>query len=228
MAFENSQPIPAPLAAEQTFIQRVYQWMALGLALTGFVALWASSSPSIINMLSGGAFWLFALAEIGIVIWLSSSILRISATAASVGFLVYSAINGLTLSFIFLIYTRASVASTFFITAGTFAAASFYGWTTKRDMTSLGGFFMMGLIGIIIASLVNIFLRSPLLYWMLTYVGVFLFIGLAAYDVQRLKEIHHSGVGSTEQVAILGALRLYLDFINLFIYLLRIFGKRRD
>ncbi len=228
MAFGNSQPIPAPLAAEQTFIQRVYQWMALGLTMTGFVALWASRSMTMINMLSGGMFWMLALAEIGLVVWLSGSVMSISATAASIGFLVYSALNGLTLSFIFLVYTRASIASTFFITAGTFAAVSFYGWTTHRDLTGFRGFFTMALIGFLIASLVNIFLRSPGLYWGLSYFGVLLFVGLTAYDVQQLKTIQQSGAGAVEQVAIMGALKLYLDFINLFIMLLRILGRRRD
>ena len=228
MAMENSQPLPAPIAAEQSYIQRVYQWMSLGLALTGFVAVGVSHSPSMIQTLAGGMFWILALVEIGIVMWLSASVMSISPTAAAAGFLVYSAVNGLTLSFVFLVYTRASIASTFFITAGTFAAASFYGWTTKKDLTSYRGYLTMGLFGFLIASAINYFFTAPLIYWLLTYVGVFLFIALTVYDVQKLKEIHQAGIFPTEQAAVLGALRLYLDFINMFILLLRLFGRRRD
>ncbi|MDP3919635.1 MAG: Bax inhibitor-1/YccA family protein [Candidatus Omnitrophota bacterium] len=214
-------------ALTQTFMQRVYQWMSAGLALTGFIAYWASGNVSLMRSLHGGAFIVLVLVELGIVFWLSSQAMRISATAATAGFLIYSALNGLTLSYIFIIYTSASIASTFFITAGTFAAVSLYGWTTKQDLTSLGGFFIMGLIGIIIASVVNMFMRSPLLYWAISYIGVGLFIGLTAYDTQKLKNIHQSNPGAPDQLAILGALSLYLDFINMFIFLLRIFGRRR-
>jgi len=211
----------------QAFMQRVYQWMAAGLALTGFIAFWASSNMSIMRALQGGLFWVVVIAEFGLVIWLSRAISRISATAATIGFLIYSGLNGLTMSYIFLIYTQASIASTFFITAGTFAAVSIFGWTTKTDLTSLGGFFFMALIGIIIASVVNIFMRSSMLYWLISYAGVAIFIGLTAYDTQKLKEIHQSNPNAPDQLAIMGALKLYLDFINMFIFLLRIFGRRR-
>lgn len=210
-------------------MQRVYQWMAMGLALTGAVAMWAASSTPVLKFLAGGGFILFALVEIGIVIWLSASIMKISPQAAAAGFLIYSAINGLTLSFIFIAYTGTSIATTFFLTAGTFAGVSLFGWMTKSDLTSLGGFFTMGLIGIIIASLANFFFKSPALYWIISYAGLALFIGLTAYDTQRLKAIHQSGAGeSSGQLAIIGALKLYLDFINLFLFLLRLFGRRRD
>jgi len=214
-------------ASAQTFIQRVYQWMAAGLALTGFVAFWASGNLALIRALSGGGFIMLMLVELGLVFWMSASLLRMSPAMAITCFLVYSAINGLTLSFIFLVYTSASIASTFFITAGTFAAVSVFGWVTKTDLTSMRGFLFMGLIGVIIASVVNIFLRSPALYWILTYAGLAVFIGLTAYDTQQLKRIHQSGSGTSEQLAILGSLKLYLDFINLFILMLRIFGRRR-
>lgn len=213
--------------SEQTFIQRVYQWMAAGLAFTGAVSIWVASSPALLQALSGGMFFVLMLVELGLVFWLSARALQMSPTAAIGAFLVYSGLNGLTLSFIFLVYTSASIASVFFITAGTFAAVSLYGWVTKQDLTSMGGLLFMGLIGLIIASVVNIFLRSPALYWVISYVGVALFIGLTAYDTQQLKRIHQSGAGSTDQMAILGALKLYLDFINLFLMLLRIFGRRR-
>jgi uncharacterized protein len=215
-----------PTATEQSFIQRVYQWMAVGLALTGTVAYSVSTNVGLLQALSGGAFLVLMLVELGIVFWLTASINKLSPAAALGGFLVYSALNGVTLSFIFVAYTQASIASTFFITAASFAGISLFGWTTKTDLTSLRGFFMMALIGFLIASVVNIFLSSPVFYWILTYAGIALFIGLTAYDTQRLKEIHRSG-GATEQLAILGALKLYLDFINLFLLLLRLFGRRR-
>ncbi len=213
--------------AEQSFMQRVYQWMATGLALTGAIAAWIGGNPALVQALAGGWFFVFIIVELGIVFWLSSQIMRISAQTAITGFLVYSALNGVTLSFIFLVYSGASIASTFFITAGTFAAVSLYGWTTKADLTSMGSFLFMGLIGVIIASVVNLFFRSPALYWIITYIGLAVFIGLTAYDTQRLKQIHHSAQGSSQQLAVLGALKLYLDFINMFLLLLRIFGRRR-
>jgi len=213
--------------SEQGFIQRVYQWMAAGLTATGFVAMWVAANPPLLQALSGGLFFVLMIVEIGIVFWLSSQIMKISSTTAIAGFLIYSVLNGMTLSFIFLIYTASSISTVFFITAGTFGAVSVYGWTTKSDLTSMGSLLFMGLIGIIIASVVNIFLRSPVMYWLISYVGVAIFIGLTAYDTQKLKQIHQSGVGASEQMAIMGALRLYLDFINLFLMLLRIFGRRR-
>ncbi len=214
--------------ALQGFMQRVYQWMAAGLAVTGFVALWTAGNPGLVRALSGGGFLILMLAELGLVIWLSAAIQKISVQAATIGFLIYSALNGLTLSFIFLAYTGASVATTFFITAGTFAGVSLFGWVTKTDLSSLRGYLMMGLVGIILGSLVNIFFHAPAFYWILTYAGLAVFIGLTAYDTQRLKEMHESGVMTGDQMAILGALRLYLDFINLFLLLLRLFGRRRD
>lgn len=228
-SFNSSESFSSGQTALSTFIQKVYQWMAAGLALTGFIAFWTASQPGLLRMLAGGAFWVIAIAEIGLVWWLSASIQKqnISAQAATAAFLIYSALNGLTLSFLFLAYTGASIATVFLMSAGTFAVVSIYGWTTKADLSSAGGFFAMALIGLIIASVINIFLKSTALYWILSYVGVGLFIGLTAWDTQKLKTIHHNG-GGTDQLAILGALALYLDFINLFIYLLRIFGRRRD
>lgn len=223
----NYDSFSSPRTLVQTFIQRVYQWMAGGLVLTGMVAYWASSNLAVMRALQGGTFFILAIAEIGIVFWLSSQISRISAQAAMAGFLIYAALNGLTLSFIFLVYTHASIANAFFITAGTFAAMSLFGWTTKTDLTSLGGFLAMALIGVLIASVVNLFLHSPVLYWVVSYLGVGVFIVLTAYDTQRLKAIHESNPEAPEQLAIVGALSLYLDFINMFIMLLRIFGNQR-
>jgi uncharacterized protein len=214
--------------ALQSFMQRVYQWMAAGLALTGAVAFWASGNMDLMRALSGGAFLVLAIVEVGIVFWLSASITKISPTTAITGFLIYSALNGLTLSYIFLAYTGASIAMTFFITAATFGGVSLFAWTTKSDLSSLRGILMMALIGFLIASVVNIFLQSPAFYWILSYAGIAIFIGLTAYDTQMLKQWHQSGVVAGEQMAILGALKLYLDFINLFLLLLRLFGRRRD
>jgi FtsH-binding integral membrane protein len=214
-------------AAQQTFMQRVYQWMAAGLAVSGGVALWASTSAVLMKALAGGWFIALAIGLLVVVFWLSSQALKLSPAAAIAGFLVYAALNGLLLSFIFLVYTATSIATTFFVTASTFAAVSLFGWVTKSDLTSMGSFLFMGLIGVIIASVVNLFFQSPALYWIVTYAGLAVFIGLTAYDTQRLKQIYQSGAGSTEQMAILGALALYLDFINMFLLLLRIFGRRR-
>ncbi len=211
----------------QTFIQRVYQWMAVGLALTGFTAFGAASNLALMRGLSGGGFLLVMLVELGLVFWLSSSIMKISVQAATLGFLAYSVLNGLTLSFIFLAYTGASIANTFFIAAASFAGVSLFGWATKTDLGSLRGYLFMGLIGVMIASLVNLFFHNPAFEWILSYVGLAVFIGLTAADTQRLKAIHQSGGGASEQVAILGALQLYLDFINMFLFLLRLFGRRR-
>ena len=211
----------------QTFIQRVYQWMAVGLALTGLTAYGAASNMALLRALQGGGFLLLMIAELGLVIWLSASIMKISAQAATLGFLAYSFLNGLTLSFIFVAYTGASIANTFFITAASFAGVSLFGWATKTDLSSLRGYLSMGLIGVIVASLVNMFFHNPVFEWIISYVGLAVFIGLTASDTQRLKAIHQSGAGALEQVAILGALQLYLDFINMFLLLLRLFGRRR-
>lgn len=224
----DSLPAPQSQVLLQSFMQRVYQWMAGGLALTGVIAFWASGNLPLMRTLHGGLFFVLMIVELGLVFWLSSQIHKISATAATIGFLVYSGLNGLTLSYLFLVYTSASIATTFFLTAGTFAAVSLFGWTTKTDLTSLRGFLFMGLIGLIIASVVNIFLQSSAMYWIISYAGVGLFIALTAYDTQRLKEIHQQHPDAPDQMAIMGALKLYLDFINMFIMLLRIFGNRRS
>jgi len=209
------------------FMQRVYQWMAMGLALTGLLAFWTASNAGVLRFVLSGGGLLLALVEIGIVIWLSRSIRTISASTAVLGFLVFSALNGLTTSWIFLRYTQASIASTFFITAITFAGVSVYGWVTRQDLTSVGSFCFMALIGVIVASLVNFFFRSPVFYWIISYCGVAVFIGLTAYDTQRLKAVHQSMANAPEQLAIVGALMLYLDFINMFLFLLQLFGRRR-
>jgi FtsH-binding integral membrane protein len=217
------------------FVRSVYNWMGIGLALTGFVAFYVSSSETMLRLIFGNPILFFVLifAELGLVFAISGMVNRIGAGTATTLFLAYAGLNGLTLSFIFLAYTRTSIVSTFFVCAATFAACSVYGWVTKRDLTSLGGFLMMGLIGIIIASLVNMFFRSSAMGMIISYIGVLVFVGLTAYDTQKIKNMaltQPAGVGEgvVRKAAILGALSLYLDFINLFIMLLRIFGQSRE
>jgi FtsH-binding integral membrane protein len=217
-----------------TFVRSVYNWMAIGLALTGFVAFYVANSPSIMRLIIGNQLIFFGLiiGELALVFSISARVHKMQASTATGLFVLYAALNGATLSVIFLAYTKSSIASTFFICAGTFVACSIYGWTTKRDLTSFGGFLFMGLIGIIIASLVNLFIRSSAMYMIISYIGVFVFVGLTAYDTQKLKNMALTQPGGLEagvvrKGAILGALSLYLDFINLFLMLLRIFGDRR-
>ena len=207
--------------------------MAIGLALTGFIAYYVASTPALLNLILGNKILFFGLiiAELALVFTISARVHRMQASTATALFVLYSALNGATLSFIFIIYTRGSIASTFFVCAATFVACSIYGWTTKRDLTSMGGFLMMGLIGIIIASLVNLFIRSSAMHMIISYIGVLVFVGLTAYDTQNLKAMAISqpadvGAGAIRKGAILGALKLYLDFINLFLMLLRILGNR--
>ena len=214
-------------AVFSNFMQRVYHWMAMGLALTGLAALVTAGNIPFLRFLAQGGMLVFFLAEFGLVIWLTRSLQKISAQAATIGFLVFSVINGITLSSIFLVYTAASISSTFFITAMTFAGVSMYGWMTKQDLTSIGSFCGMALWGVIVASIVNIFFHSPIFQWVVSYCGVAVFIGLTAYDTQRLKGIHQSVPDAPEQLAIIGALMLYLDFINMFLFLLQIFNRRR-
>ncbi|HEX9777871.1 MAG TPA: Bax inhibitor-1/YccA family protein [Geopsychrobacteraceae bacterium] len=214
------------------FLARVYGWMTAGLALTALASMFTLSSEALLQLIFGNrmVFYGLIIAELGLVVALSAAINRISAATATLLFLVYSALNGVTFAAIFLIYTQSSIASTFFVASGTFAAMSCYGYLTKRDLTGWGSFLFMGLIGIIIASLVNIFLHSEMIYWITSYIGVFVFVGLTAYDTQKIKQIGQAGFADAEQQkksAILGALRLYLDFINLFLMLLRVMGNRR-
>lgn len=216
------------------FIRSVYNWMAIGLALTGFIALYVSNSPNMIKLIYGNQILFFGLiiGELGLVFYLSARVQKIQASTATALFILYAALNGVTLSFIFLIYTSASITSTFFICAATFVTCSIYGMVTKRDLTSLGGFMAMGLIGIIIASVVNMFIRSSGMSLIISYIGVFVFVGLTAYDTQKLKRMALTQpadleAGVVRKGAIMGALTLYLDFINLFLMLLRILGTRR-
>lgn len=219
------------IALAQSFFMQVYGWMTSGLLATGILAYYTTHSSFLLTMIFGNklVFYGLLLVNLGIVFALSGSIRSLSSTAASFLFFTYSALNGLTLASIFLLYTQESIATVFFITAGTFGAMTAYGYLTKADLSKWGSILFMSLLGLVIASLVNLFLQSPTLMWALTYAGVLIFVGLTAYDTQRLKEMAYS-LNDEETVgkfAVLGALTLYLDFINLFLYLLRIFGKRR-
>lgn len=208
-----------------TVMRGVYGWMGGGLFLTALVALITASSPVLLQAILGNRLLFYALVfgELGLVIAISGAINRISTATASMLFLLYAAINGLTMSTIFVAYTQSSIASTFLVTAGMFGAMSLYGYLTKSDLSSWGSFLFMGLIGVVIASVVNIFLQSPMINWVMSVCGVIVFTGLTAYDTQKIKQMGDSG----RKGAILGALTLYLDFINMFLLLLRFFGNRR-
>ncbi len=217
------------------FIRSVYNWMAIGLALTGFTAYYVANTPALVQAIFGNQILFFGLiiGELALVFIISARIQKMQASTATALFVVYSILNGATLSFVFLVYTASSITSTFFVCAATFVACSIYGWTTKRDLTSMGGFMTMGLIGIIIASVVNMFFRSSAMSMIISYIGVIVFVGLTAYDTQHLKSMALTqpddiGAGVVRKGAILGALKLYLDFINLFLMLLRILGGSRD
>jgi len=214
----------------RSLVQRVYVWMFAALMLTGVVALVTASTSLWQSIFNSPMFIVLILAELGLVWILSLAIHRMSPAVAAVMFFVYSALNGLTLSVVFLAYTSESVAMTFFASAGSFGAMAIYGHTTQRDLTSIGNLCMMALFGIIIASLINIFMASSALYWAITYIGVLVFVGLTAYDAQKIKVLgqqYDLSSADGRRIAVLGALELYLDFINLFLLLLRLLGRRR-
>jgi FtsH-binding integral membrane protein len=215
------------------FIRSVYNWMAIGLGLTGIVAFYVSNNETLLKLIFGNQLIFFGLiiGELVLVFSISARVHKMRASTATSLFVLYAALNGATISAIFLIYTRSSITSTFFICAATFIASSIYGMVTKRDLTSMGQFMIMGLIGIVIASVVNLFVRSSGMSLIVSYIGVIVFVGLTAYDTQKLKTMALSqpeGIdsGTVRKGAILGALALYLDFINLFLMLLRILGNR--
>ena len=218
-------------AAFPVLMRKVYVWMTLALVITGVTAYGVATSPGLMMAIATNKllFWGLIIAEFGLVVAISAAINKLSLTTATLLFVLYSVINGATLSFIFAIYTMSSIASVFFITAGTFAVMAVIGYTTKKDLTSMGKILFMALIGIIIATIVNIFLKSTGLEMIVSYLGVLIFVGLTAYDSQKIKQMllmaPDAGEGA-QKLALLGALSLYLDFVNLFIYLLRIFGRR--
>jgi len=219
-------------AAFPALMRKVYTWMALALVITGFTAYGIANSPGMLMTIATNRILFFGLiiAEFALVIGLSAAINRLSLTMSTLLFVLYSLINGATLSFIFVLYTMSSISSVFFITAGTFAVMAFIGYTTKTDLSSMGKFLFMALIGIIIASVVNIFLKSTGLELIVSYIGVLVFVGLTAYDTQKIKNMLWTAgdTGETAQkIALIGALSLYLDFVNLFLHLLRILGDRK-
>lgn len=220
-------------AAFPVLMRKVYTWMTLALVLTGLTAYGVATSPGIMMALysNSALMWGLVIAEFALVIGISAAINRLSLATATLMFVAYSVINGAMLSSIFMIYTAASIASVFFITAATFAVMALIGYTTKTDLTSVGKLLFMALIGLVIATIVNMFIGSSTMTMICSYVGVLIFVGLTAYDSQKIKQMLQQAPDageSSQKLALLGALTLYLDFINLFIYLLRIFGDRRD
>lgn len=228
--FEIKYPRTADqvVIAQNSLIRQVYAWMGGGLLITALMAMATISSPALFSAIIGNrlVFYALIIGEIGLVIGISRAINKISASVASFLFLLYAALNGVTMSVIFAVYTAESITSTFVITAATFGAMSVFGYVTKRDLSGWGSFLFMGLIGVVIASLVNIFVGSSAVSWIISVIGVIVFTGLTAYDTWKIKAMAATGVEGRKP-AILGALTLYLDFINLFLMLLRLLGSRR-
>jgi FtsH-binding integral membrane protein len=234
--YESSSQMTIARARQEAstiFLAKVFNWMAVGLGITGVVAYFTANTGLAMAIISSPLFFVLIIAELGLVFYLSARIQKIQASTATSIFLGYSVLNGLTLSVIFLSYTSSSIAGTFFITAGMFGAMAVYGLITKRDLSGWGSFLFMGLVGIIIASIVNIFLKSSSMYWIISLLGVFIFTALTAYDVQKIKKMGEEGImtqgeEAVRKGAIMGALALYLDFINLFLMLLRFFGGSKN
>ncbi len=214
-------------------MRKVYVWMTLALAITGFTAYAVATTPALLQVVFGSRFVFcgMIIAEFALVLGINWAINKLSVATATLLFVLFSVINGATLSSIFLLYTASSITRVFFITAGTFAAMAFFGYTTKKDLSAMGRILFMALIGLIIATIVNLFMKSTGLDLIISYAGVLIFVGLTAWDTQKIKQMlmetaHNEEVG--QKIALIGALSLYLDFINLFIYLLRILGSSRD
>lgn len=228
LSIDNQLPLSS---AFSVLMRKVYVWMTLALVITGFTAYGVATSPGIQQAIFTNqiVFWGLIIAEFALVIGVSAAINRLSLATATLMFILYSVINGALLSSIFLIYTASSIATVFFITAGTFATMALIGYTTKTDLSSIGKYLFMALIGLIIATFVNFFIKSSGFDYVLSYIGVLIFVGLTAYDSQKIKQMllqaPDAGEGA-QKIALFGALSLYLDFINLFLYLLRIFGRR--
>ena len=230
----NASPIvlEKKKSALLSVFRKVYVWMSLALCLTGLTAMIVANNDRFIYELlqNSQMFWGIIIAELALVFVISGKIDKLSMTTATLLFIAYSVLNGVTMSLIFLVYTESTIASTFFITAGTFGALSLYGYMTKKDLSSWGSILTMALIGLIIASVVNAFMGSDTLYWIISYAGVLLFVGLTVYDTQKIKKAMLDPSNEVDEnlhkIALMGALSLYLDFINLFLYLLRIMGNR--
>lgn len=221
-----------PAVGVGSLMKSVYMWMTIALGITGIVALYVAQSSQLLYALFSNSilFWGLIIAEFVLVFVISARIQAMSFTTALILYLLYSVINGITLSSIFIVYTNSSVASTFFVTAGTFGVMSLIGYFTKKDLSKLGGILFMLLVGLIIATIVNLFMQSSAMYWIITYAGVLIFVGLTLFDTQKIKillEECQADEETTQKIALLGALTLYLDFINLFLYMLRILGDRR-
>ena len=219
-------------AAFSALMQKTYLWMAMALAITGLTAYVVATNPTLMGLMFQypNAIWFFFIAEIGLVIALSAAIEKLSLPVATLMFVLYAVLNGVTFSTLFYVYTLGSLASTFFVTAGTFGAMSAVGFFIRKDLSAIGKILIMALIGIIIATVVNIFLGSQGLDMIVTYLGVLIFVGLTAYDTQKIKKMFlmaPDASAHTQKYAVLAALTLYLDFINLFLYLLRLFGNRK-
>jgi FtsH-binding integral membrane protein len=225
-ARQHSYEMARPSASDALWV--TYRWMSLGLATTGLVALGVAHSPDLVEAIVGNRllFLMLLFGQLGLVLAFSSLALRVSTAAAAVMFFAYAALTGVTFSTLFLVYTASSIGATFFVTAGSFAALSVFGTVTRRDLSAIGRFGFFALIGIILASLANMFLRSSGLEWVITIAGVLLFAGLTAYDTQRLKDMFARGEAHAN-LPLVGALTLYLDFINMFLFMLRLFGDRR-
>ena len=233
METKNLTRTYASKTVQATLMRNVYTWMTLALVITGFVALYVAKSYTLLSMIIENRmlFWGLLIAEVGLVIYLSARIHRIAFSTATLLFIAYSILNGVTLSFIFMVYTMSSIATTFFVTAGTFGAMALYGYVTKKDLSRLGNICIMALIGLIIASLVNMFLHNSMMDLIISGIGVLLFTGLTAYDSQKIKQLLTGDElevnDTTQKIALMGAMTLYLDFINLFLYLLRFLGDRK-
>lgn len=231
---DNSNIYTGSLSAASIYMRHVYQWMTAGLAITGAVAYGVANTPAILNAIFSSSIIMILLvvAQFALVIALSAAIHKLSASAATGLFVLYSALTGATLSSIFLVYTSTSIATAFLVTAGTFAAMSIYGTVTKRDLTGFGNFLFMGLIGIIIAMVVNMFMHNSTMSLVISCLGVLIFTGLTAYDTQKLRNFGAAAPledgTAIRRGAILGALTLYLDFLNIFLMLLQLFGVNRD
>jgi len=228
----NNQAIEQQEEIQRSFILRVYAWMTLGLFVTAVAALWTIYTPGLLHTIVTTPLLFFGLVigELVLVMVLTAAVSRMTPAIAGLTFLGYAVLVGVTFSVLTLIYTSTSIALTFGITASTFGIMTLFGYTTHRDLTKLGNLLIMALIGLIIAMLANLFLKNPAIYWVTTFVGILIFIGLVAYDTQKLKKMSLSVSqegGIAAKASILGALSLYLDFINLFLLLLRIFGRRR-
>ena len=231
--YMDSNETAAARYAVSSILKNAYLWMTMALLISGFTAMLVAGNAELVRSIfaARGTLIVLLLIQFGLIWVISSRIGRMSFVSATLLFLLYSVLTGVTLSSIFLLFTSESLSTVFFITSGTFAVVSVYGFATKKDLSSWGSYLLMGVIGLIIASIVNWFLKSELMYWIVSYVGVAIFVGLTAYDTQKIKQLanayHMEDEETQNKVALMGAITLYLDFINLFLYILRIFGKRK-